>query len=113
MPTFVALLDIFTLPQDVTYSEDVDSVGRIDSLDPEETGFQSSFSKLGASEATVYSPVSQIKDEKEFASKEISARSAQKPGVVRCDAHCWHWQSLTAAWSSHPGGSRRCSPGSE
>jgi exportin-2 (importin alpha re-exporter) len=84
MPTFVALLDIFTLPQDVTYSDDVDAVGKIDSLDPEETGFQSSFSKLGASEATVYSPVSQIKDEKEFASKEISTRSAQKPGLVSC-----------------------------
>lgn len=77
-PVFLALLDLFTLPQDITYAGADD----IDALDPEEAGFQSSFSKLGASEKSVHDPVGDVSDSKVFASKQIASRSAQKPGVV-------------------------------
>ncbi|RXK37557.1 importin-alpha export receptor [Tremella mesenterica] len=75
----LALLDLFTLPQDITYngvSEDLDG------LDPETAGFQSSFSKLGASERQTHDPVGHIVDTKAFASKELSRRSKEVPGVV-------------------------------
>jgi exportin-2 (importin alpha re-exporter) len=51
-------------------------------LDPEEAGFQSSFSKLGASEKSVHDPVAQVGDAKVYASKEISNRSKERPAVV-------------------------------
>ena len=79
---FLALLDLFTLPQDITYTNGDASQEDISSLDPEEAGFQSSFSRLGASEASTHDPVKEVGNEKLFASKEISRRSKEKPGVV-------------------------------
>lgn len=72
---------MFNLPQDLTYTEEAAS-GDIASLDPEEAGFQSSFSKLGASDAGAVEAFKEITDVKSFASKEISRRSREKPGVV-------------------------------
>lgn len=80
-PTFLALLDLFTLPQDITYSGGGAGDDLLE-LDPEEAGFQSSFSKLGASEKTVHDPVGSIGDAKVFASKEIGFRSKERPQVV-------------------------------
>lgn len=82
VPVLLALLDMFNLPQDLTYSEEGAPSGDISSLDPEEAGFQSSFSKLGASDAGAAEAHADIKDVKLFASKEISRRSQEKPGVV-------------------------------
>lgn len=80
-PIFLALLDMFTLPQDITYSNPEGS-GDITELDPEEAGFQSSFSKLGASEKTVRDPTAGVEDSKVFAAKELAKRSNEKPGMV-------------------------------
>lgn len=75
---------MFTLPQDITYTNGLDA--DIDSLDPDGTGagagFQSSFSKIGASEKTVYSPVAHVADSKAYASKELARRSQASPGVL-------------------------------
>jgi len=77
---FVALLDLFTLPQDITYAgAPEDDIG---SLDPEAGGFQSSFSKLGASEGRVSDPSSRIADERLYASQELTRRGAERPGVL-------------------------------
>lgn len=73
---------MFNLPQDLTYSEEGAASGDISSLDPEEAGFQSSFSKIGASDAGAADAFADIKDVKLFASKEISRRSQEKPGIV-------------------------------
>ncbi|WWD17783.1 hypothetical protein CI109_102225 [Kwoniella shandongensis] len=81
VPTFLALLDLFTLPQDITYTNP-DGEGDLAELDPEETGFQSSFSKLGASEKSTRDPTAGIGDTKLFASGELAKRSAAKPGVL-------------------------------
>lgn len=81
-PTFLALLDLFTLPQDITYSGGNGAADDLLELDPEEAGFQSSFSKLGASEKAVHNPVAHIGDAKVYASKEISTRSKGRAGVV-------------------------------
>lgn len=82
-PTFLALLDLFTLPQDITYSGGGGAGDDLLELDPEEAGFQSSFSKLGASEKAVHDPVASVGDAKVFASKEISNRSKERPQIVR------------------------------
>ncbi|KAK1926751.1 putative importin-alpha export receptor [Papiliotrema laurentii] len=79
-PSFLALVDLFTLPQDITYSGATGD--DIDGLDPEEAGFQSSFSKLGASEKSVHDPVKSVADTKAFASKELARRSAERPGQI-------------------------------
>ncbi|KAK4688334.1 exportin-2 (importin alpha re-exporter), partial [Tremellales sp. Uapishka_1] len=79
-PVFLALLDLFTLPQDITYSGGDD----LTEFDPEATGFQSSFSKLGASEKQAHEPtaVAAVADTKVFASQELARRSREKAGVI-------------------------------
>ena len=79
---FLALLDLFTLPQDLTYTNGDGLRGDLASLDSEESGFQSSFSRLGASEVSTHDPVKDVTDEKLFASNELSKRSTQRPAVV-------------------------------
>jgi hypothetical protein len=92
VPAFLSLLDLFTLPQDLTYNgsanEDLTALAE---FDPEEAGFQSSFSKLGASEAASgqgSDPTGGVGDAKVFASREIGRRSKEKRGVVSLRAFC-------------------------
>ncbi|KAL1410407.1 importin-alpha export receptor [Vanrija albida] len=77
-PIFLALLDLFALPQDLTYA----GQDALNELDPEDTGFQSSFSKLGASERQAHDPVRGVGNEKEFAASELARRSKERPGVL-------------------------------
>lgn len=79
-PTFLALVDLFNLPQDLTYTSG--TAEDLTALDPEEGGFQSSFSKLGASEAQVHDPVRSIPDTKKYASNQLALRSKERPGVL-------------------------------
>jgi hypothetical protein len=74
-----AVLDIFTLPQDLTTGEGAED---LDNLDPEDTTFQASFSKLGASESTVRDPVANVSDAKLFLSKQLAEASVRNPGKV-------------------------------
>ncbi|WWC86346.1 uncharacterized protein L201_001219 [Kwoniella dendrophila CBS 6074] len=82
VPVFVALLDLFTLPQDLTHAGTSNGSEDLTELDPEEAGFQSSFSKLGASEKVQRDYTATIGDSKEFAAKELGKRSQEKPGVL-------------------------------
>jgi len=79
-PIFLALVDLFTLPQDITYSGA--NADDLTALDPEDTGFQSSFSKLGASERNTHDPVADVKDEKLYAAQQLSKASQSRPGVI-------------------------------
>lgn len=74
-----AVLDIFTLPQDLKTGEGAED---LDNLDPEESTFQASFSKLGASESTARDPVANVPDAKLFLSKQLAEASARNPGKV-------------------------------
>lgn len=105
-PIFLALLDMFTLPQDITYSNPEGS-GDITELDPEEAGFQSSFSKLGASEKTVKDPTAGVEDSKVFAAKELAKRSNEKPGMV-CDISSHNTYKRLHVDSGKVGPSHRC-----
>jgi hypothetical protein len=104
VPTFLALLDLFTLPQDITYSGGNGATDDLLELDPEEAGFQSSFSKLGASEKSVHDPVAQVGDAKVYASKEISTRSKERPAVVglSCHVNVSLLMSRSKGWLSRP-----------
>ncbi|KAI5449860.1 importin-alpha export receptor [Naganishia albida] len=72
-----AVLDIFNLSQDLQSTETTED---LDSLDPEESTFQASFSKLGASESRARDPVEGVPDAKLFLSKQLAAASARNPG---------------------------------
>jgi len=73
-----ATLDIFLLVQDLNTEEDAS----IDQLDPEESTFQASFNKLGASEPVARDPVASIPDAKLYLSQQLSATSNRHPGKV-------------------------------
>lgn len=73
-------MDLFNLPQDLTYANGAGT--DLNDLDPEDSAFQSSFNKLGASEAAVHDPFSQIVDPKRFASAEIARASRKRGGSL-------------------------------
>jgi exportin-2 (importin alpha re-exporter) len=73
-----ATLDLFLLVQDLNTEEDAG----IDQLDPEESTFQASFNKLGASEPAARDPVAGIPDAKLYLSQQLSATSNRHPGKV-------------------------------
>lgn len=73
-------MDLFTLPQDLTYA--TGTADDLTALDPEDAGFQSSFTKLGASERTAHDPIKNIADTKKHASRELARRSKERPGVL-------------------------------
>lgn len=73
-------MDLITLPQDLTYA--TGTADDLTALDPEDAGFQSSFTKLGASERTAHDPIKAIPDAKKYASSELARRSKELPGVI-------------------------------
>lgn len=78
-------MDLFNLPQDLTYNAATNGTsGDLTELDPEESGFQSSFSKLGASESVVHDPFMRIPEAKRFASAEIARASRERgSGLIK------------------------------
>lgn len=75
-----AVLDIFLLSQDL--KKDVSEEDQLEQFDPEDTGFQASFSKLGASEPAARDPVANVADPKAFLSEQLSLASQRNPGKV-------------------------------
>jgi exportin-2 (importin alpha re-exporter) len=77
---------MFNLPQDLTYSgsgaDGALGTGDVSELDPEEASFQSSFSKLGASESRARDPVADVPDAKRYASAEIAKVYREKQAQV-------------------------------
>lgn len=72
---FLSLLDLFTLPQDITYADEVAD------LDPSE-GFQASFSKLGASEKAQHDPIPGVPESRKYASKKLAETAKARPGAL-------------------------------
>ena len=73
-----ALLKLFLLPQDLSSNADDD----IAVVDPDELGYQASFSKLGASEPPKTDTVASIPDARDFLTKSLAAASQRNPGRV-------------------------------
>ena len=75
---------MFNLPQDLTYSGSAaTTAGDVSELDPEEAGFQSAFSKLGASESKAHDPVADVPDAKRYASSEVARVYREKQALVQ------------------------------
>lgn len=87
-----AALDLFLLVQDLGTEED----NNLDQLDPEESSFQASFSKLGASEPASRDPLAQIPDAKVYLSSRLAETSRRHPGKVRKGARTrFHDQNIS------------------
>lgn len=74
-----ALLKLFLLPQDLKTTQDED----VAVVDPDELGYQASFSKLGASEPAKRDPVASVTDARDYLTKSLASASQAKPGKVR------------------------------
>lgn len=73
---FEAALDVYLLPQDLKNEAE----GDVDQVDVEDSSFQASFSKLGASEPPTRDVLASIPDAKTYLSSQIAEASARNPG---------------------------------
>ncbi|KDE04885.1 hypothetical protein MVLG_04744 [Microbotryum lychnidis-dioicae p1A1 Lamole] len=81
-PTLEALLKLFLLPATLSKNVSAD-VDEIEVADLEETGYQASFSKLGASERVRPDPVAHVVDPQAHLARQLSELSQAKPGQIR------------------------------
>lgn len=78
-----ALLKLFLLPLPIAKNQSgVDD--EIDVVDLEDTGYQASFSKLGASERARLDPVAHIAEPRTYLATSLVAASQAHPGQVCC-----------------------------
>ncbi len=75
-----ALLKLFLLPLPIAKNTSADD--EVDIIDPEDTGYQASFSKLGASEKARPDPVAYVAEPRAHLAQSLVATSKLKPGVV-------------------------------
>ncbi|KAI5479889.1 importin-alpha export receptor [Pseudohyphozyma bogoriensis] len=80
-PTMQALLRLFLLPGTLTPS--TKATDEIDILDPDDTGYQASFSRLGASERVRPDPVAYVPEPRTYLATSLVAKSHAHPGVIR------------------------------
>ncbi|KAK4047158.1 importin-alpha export receptor [Microbotryomycetes sp. JL201] len=78
-PTMTALLKLFALPLPLSATGE-DEV--VDVTELEETGYQASYSRLGASEKVKADPVAHITDPKMYLAQGLSQASQARPGQV-------------------------------
>ncbi|SCZ88440.1 BZ3500_MvSof-1268-A1-R1_Chr2-1g04412 [Microbotryum saponariae] len=81
-PTLEALLKLFLLPATLSKNVSADA-DEIEVADLEETGYQASFSKLGASERVRPDPVAHVADPRAHLARQLSELSQAKPGQIR------------------------------
>lgn len=75
-----ALLKLFLLPLPLTKNTGADD--DVDVVDPEDTGYQASFSKLGASERALADSVAHVEEPRTYLATSLVATSAAHPGQV-------------------------------
>ena len=80
VPAMEALLRLFLLPLPIAKNTSADD--EVDIIDPEDTGYQASFSKLGASEKARPDPVAYVAEPRTHLAQSLVATSKVRPGVV-------------------------------
>lgn len=86
-PTMTALLKLFLLPLPLAKNTSgVDD--EVDVADPEDTGYQASFSKLGASERARPDPVAHVAEPRTYLATSLVAASQAHPGKVSQGVAC-------------------------
>ncbi|GAA5999813.1 hypothetical protein JCM10207_005923 [Rhodosporidiobolus poonsookiae] len=83
-PTLEALLKLFALPIPLSKNTSAATTTEeeINVIDPEDTGYQASFSKLGASEKPRADPVQYVGEPREWLAKGLDDASHARPGVI-------------------------------
>ena len=79
--TFETFLKLLLLPRALTKAGEADDE-EITVVDLEESGYQASFSKLGASEPIRRDPVPQVNDPGVFMAQQLAECSARHPGQI-------------------------------
>ncbi|GAA5958061.1 hypothetical protein JCM21900_003574 [Sporobolomyces salmonicolor] len=83
-PAMESLLKLFLLPLPIakTTSANTAEADEINVVDPEDTGYQASFSKLGASEMKRTDPVDYVQEPREWLAKGLVEAGRRDPGKV-------------------------------
>ncbi|BGP16685.1 hypothetical protein JCM10213_000398 [Rhodosporidiobolus nylandii] len=81
-PTLEALLKLFALPLPLTKTSSAAEADEINVVDPEDVGYQASFSKLGASEKPRADPVAHVDDPREWLAKALVEAGRREPGKI-------------------------------
>ncbi|GAA5967687.1 hypothetical protein JCM11641_005736 [Rhodosporidiobolus odoratus] len=83
-PTLEALLKLFALPLPLTKNSSADAAAadELNIIDPEDVGYQASFSKLGASEKPREDPVRHVEDPQLWLARGLGEASRAHPGKV-------------------------------
>lgn len=80
--TFETFLKLLLLPRALTKAGEADEGEEITVVDLEESGYQASFSKLGASEPVKRDPLPQVADPGVFMAQQLAECSARHPGQI-------------------------------
>ena len=82
-PTLEALLKLFNSPLPLAKNTSAADADEVDFVDPEDVGYQASFSKLGASEKPREDPVGCVQDPRAHLAKGLEELGKTQPGKVR------------------------------
>ncbi|MBZ6398064.1 MAG: hypothetical protein LBF18_23950, partial [Pantoea sp.] len=82
-PTLEALLKLFNSPLPLAKNTSAADADEVDFIDPEDVGYQASFSKLGASEKPHEDPVGYVQDPRAHLAKGLEELGKTQPGKVR------------------------------
>ncbi len=82
-PTLEALLKLFNSPLPLAKNTSAADADEVDFVDPEDVGYQASFSKLGASEKPREDPVGYVQDPRAHLAKGLEELGKTQPGKVR------------------------------
>ncbi|KAK4706174.1 exportin-2 (importin alpha re-exporter), partial [Phenoliferia sp. Uapishka_3] len=82
-PAMLALLKLFLLPLTLSKNSGADADDEVNVVDPDDTGYQASYSKLGASERVRPDPVAHVPEPRTYLATSLVATSQQSPGQIR------------------------------
>lgn len=82
-PTLEALLKLFNSPMPLAKNTSAADADEVDVVDPEDVGYQASYSKLGASEKPRADPVAYVQDPQAHLAKGLEDLGRSHPGKVR------------------------------
>lgn len=77
-----SLLKLFALPLPISKTTSAADGDEVNIIDPEDVGYQASFSKLGASEKPRADPVAYVQDPKDYLAKGLADASKAQPGKI-------------------------------
>ena len=84
----LALLKLFLLPLTLSKTSGVDAGDEVAVVDPDDPGYQASYSKLGASERVRPDPVAHVPEPRTYLATSLVTTSQAHPGHVSSFSLC-------------------------